>query len=152
MSAVLLSVSLQSRSDRQELLATLLLPDKVTQTLVQLPRPAEEGRGEEGCWAGRATDWHCKEPIGSGRCLLLPGAGANPSLPVSAFNNNSPSSNKEHLLRPATSHTKLPKQSHLNYTNNLLCPAISYVNYFLIWSIYTKLSMIKSTTANSIGL
>lgn len=55
------------------------------------------------------------EPIGRGYVLLLPGAGANPGVLVSAFNNNSVNSNKEHLLRPATSHTKLPP-SHLTAT------------------------------------
>lgn len=49
------------------------------------------------------------EPIERGYVLLRPGAGANPGVPVSALNNNSMNSNKEHLLRPATSHTKLPQ-------------------------------------------
>ncbi len=109
MFAVLLSVSLQSRCDRRVLLASLLLPNKVAQTLVQLPRSA--GRVEP------LTDTPA-EPIGGGGVLLLPGAGPNPSLPVSAFNNNSLNSNKEHLLRPATSHTKPPQQSDFNYINN----------------------------------
>lgn len=52
------------------------------------------------------TPW---QPVGKGYVLTLPRAGANPGVRVSAFNNNSVKSNKEHLLRPATSHTKLPQ-------------------------------------------
>lgn len=70
-------------------------------------------RSDEGRW--QTTDWHAREPIGRRAGLLLPRAGANPAPSVSAFNNNSPNnSNKEHLLRRATSHTHAPPAIWLN--------------------------------------
>ena len=62
------------------------------------PRP---GRGRDA----ELTDTP-GEPIGEGLCSPAAGSRrANRSAPVSAFNNNGLNSNKEHLLRPATSHT-----------------------------------------------
>lgn len=87
------------------------------------------GRGRYGGAMGGTSQLsdNPSEPIGKGHVLLLPGAGANAGVLVSAFNNNSVNSNKEHLLRPATSHTKLPP-GHLTETlsastyNNLFSP------------------------------
>lgn len=118
MFAVLLSVSLQSRSDRPPSAAGKFTSARQSCSNFGSTSPAGEGRA-----AGRdeqLTDTPA-EPIGRGYVPLRPGAGPNPGPPVSAFNNNSLNSNKEHLLRPATSHTKLPRPSDGNYRNTQLC-------------------------------
>lgn len=108
------SLALSTPTDGRQVLASLLLGNKVAQTLVQLP-----SRGGEGCWAGQTADW--RSGTANSRAVCPPAASCltNQSLPVWAFNNNGLSSNKGHLLRLAehsTSHThpELSQQSDFN--------------------------------------